>query len=1278
MNRFFALFESPAARYVLFAAAFTINFHFVYFPLDISRSFAAILPPAGLVLGTLLLTRPETWWLWAGTGGAIAFAYSTLLLGVKPLSALSVVLVGAAQLVGSAWLMRRWCGPRITFERVRELMALLLAATVVNLAATLLAGALLYLLQGEELGRYVPMRWASFCLSILIVTPLLVVLGQSRWHRLTRHPMRLAEAALLFAASLAIVSYALGGVGEAKPVPFLVLVPLIVAAVRFGLAGACMVSVVTAAKVIYAVGQGGAWPTGMDPVSRLAEAEIFLGIVTVTGFLLGASLTQMRAVERSLRESEGRFRAIFETTPHTACLVRKQEVVAANPELLGLFATDLERLRLQPVQELVGASQREVFARYLASAEAGPVGAIEVPARRWDGTEFPAELRASRFVSGDESYLVLICLDLTERQRITGELKRMNRALRATSRCGHVIVHAKDEASLLTGVCRVLAEAADFPLVWVGLAEHDARKSVRVAAAAGEAAADAHELRVTWGEEESARGPVGTAIRTGAAALAHDVTADPRFEAWRTRPVWGRGGSLMALPLRVGGDVVGALAIYSRRRGAFDEQESALLGELAEDVSFGIESIRVRLEHERAEAEVRRLLSEAEQVRRTLLGVLEDRRKAEEALERSEERYRTAMHHSAVGMALVGLDGRWLEVNPALSRIVGYSREELLQLRFQDITSPDDSGEDTQLLREAVAGRITSFQVEKRYRHKDGRAVWVHIHSALLRGPTGEPLHFISQTQDVTTRKATEASLAETTERLSVALTASRFGIWRYTFETRTAEWDARMFALFGRAVAAHAPSVSEILAQVVESDRKMVERSWRLTPACPRTYHVRFRITRLDGVVRHIELQGTVHEDESGRPTTVTGVAGDITEIVENAAEAERLKAQLQQAQKMEALGNLAAGVAHDFNNLLTGINGFVELASTTLAPSHEATQLLKQAQQGAMSARDLVRRILSFSRGSNATKRAVIDLAEVVRDTAPLLAAALPANVSLSVFAGAAAFPVLADSGQLQQVLLNLCTNGAHAIGGKPGTLRIAVERCEVAPGDPVFGASAAGGTFVRVSVADDGCGMDDATRQRIFEPFFTTKKDGQGTGLGLPNVRDIVTSHEGALEVKSELGRGSVFSVYLPLSRTEGSGRVMVEAARPLPVGAGQRVLVVDDEAAIGMVARIALQKHGYDVEVHADAPAALQVFLADPAKFDLIVADQNMPGLAGSTMIERARAVRKNLPAILMSGRFEEPRAVEALRGGGVAGLKKPFEIAELLKAVGAALGVRGDP
>lgn len=381
-------------------------------------------------------------------------------------------------------------------------------------------------------------------------------------------------------------------------------------------------------------------------------------------------------------------------------------------------------------------------------------------------------------------------------------------------------------------------------------------------------------------------------------------------------------------------------------------------------------------------------------------------------------------------------------------------------------------------------------------------------------------------------RSRSAAELVDAAERLALALRTSQLGLWRRNLVTNEAEWDAQMFEHFGLPAAPQGPTREAVLALVVPEDRESVLKSWSLTPPVGETIRFQFQIIRPNGVRRHLEAHGVIQRIEGRASEWILGVVADITGIVESTVESARLRERLSQAQKMESLGGLAAGVAHDFNNLLTSIGGFIELAASSLPAQHAATELLAEARVGADSARDLVNRILTYARDSRETRRVSVALEQIVQQTMPLLRAALPAYAALKLNIGQNLAPVAADSVQIQQVLMNLCTNAAHAIGARNGEIRIDLRREIVSqsrPGHPEVPA----GDYVCLIVGDDGCGMDAATQARIFEPYFTTRSADKGTGLGLANVADIVAAHAGGLTVTSAPGQGTEFCLFFPMT-------------------------------------------------------------------------------------------------------------------------------------------------
>lgn len=897
-------------------------------------------------------------------------------------------------------------------------------------------------------------------------------------------------------------------------------------------------------------------------------------------------------------------------------------------------------------------------------------GALDLQGLRSDGRPFPVRVRAARWETEAPGRLLLWCRDLSEEHRLDRELMHSRRALQSLSRCNQVVIHARSEEQLMQDICREIVESGGYRMAWIGLMQHDAEKSVKPVAAVGEGAEAVADLRISWGDGERGQGLTGQAIRTGRRECQRGTPDEPRHRPWRE---WSarlgiRSGA--SFPLLIEGETVGALTLYAADDESFDDREVALLTELARELAFGIQTQRAEVRRREVEAERRRTLREAERARRTLLGVLEDQKLAEQARRQSEDRYRNIVNSSPIGMALIALPGNVEEVNPALCQILGYTEAELLGLSARDFTHPEDQEVGQVHIDALRSGEVAQCAYEKRYLHKSGAVVWVQIHLSIVDEPQGRRTHVVSQVVDITARKVAEASLDQAAERLALALQASRLGIWRVNLGSGTAEWDDRTAEIFDLAADAQDGAIEQLLTRVETEDRARLHEALRRDSPARRRFHVRLRVRGSSAETRHVELHGIVHGDRAGQPEWAIVVAGDVTELLTAATEAERLRTQLQQAQKMESLGRLAAGVAHDFNNLLTGINGFVQLASTSLEPGHEAGELLEHAQRGAGSARDLVRRILDFSRASPQQERVPVNLVQLVRDTAALVSAGLPSRVSLGVRTSAEELIVLADGGQLQQVLMNLCTNGAHAIGGESGRVEIALEPVQFEGA----GETVPPGDYIRLTVTDTGCGMTAEQLARIFEPFYTTKKAGQGTGLGMSIIQEIVQAHRGLVRARSQVGEGSCFEVFLPRLPVESADPPAALNLKPA-VRPGGRVLVVDDDENVGTVVCGTLQRLGYRTELLPSGHAALDRLRAGGEPVDLLMTDVVMPGMNGMALLAEVHALRPELPAVIMAGNLVQtpPPGPD---GRAVPLLKKPFTLHEIQAAVAAALANSG--
>ncbi|HWA24826.1 MAG TPA: ATP-binding protein [Lacunisphaera sp.] len=382
-------------------------------------------------------------------------------------------------------------------------------------------------------------------------------------------------------------------------------------------------------------------------------------------------------------------------------------------------------------------------------------------------------------------------------------------------------------------------------------------------------------------------------------------------------------------------------------------------------------------------------------------------------------------------------------------------------------------------------------------------------------------------------RKQAADGLAELADRLELALKTSQLGVWRRNLRTDTSQWDARMFELFGLPPAAAGPDRATILAMIVPEDRTGAAAYWSQIAQPGTSYQFRLRITRADGRRRHLEIHGRAQEMPGQPVEWLIGVVSDITDIVDASTESARLRERLAQAKKLETLGAQAASVAHDFNNLLTSIKGFIDLAALSLDAKHETSGLLREAQVGAARARTLVQRLLRQARNAGEVPPEPTDPGRLARESLALAAGGFPRQLTHEISVADGLPTIMADAASLQRVLINLCTNAAHAIGNRAGRIRVVVAPVELAagvtgnPGCPA-------GHYVSVAVSDDGCGMDAAVLQHIFEPYYTTKSAGEGTGLGLAIASDIVAEHHGGLTVSSEPNVGTTFTIYLPVAQ------------------------------------------------------------------------------------------------------------------------------------------------
>ena len=400
---------------------------------------------------------------------------------------------------------------------------------------------------------------------------------------------------------------------------------------------------------------------------------------------------------------------------------------------------------------------------------------------------------------------------------------------------------------------------------------------------------------------------------------------------------------------------------------------------------------------------------------------------------------------------------------------------------------------------------------------------------------------------------------------------------------------------------------------------------------------------------------------DLFGAVTSHVAIIRDITEDL-------KLEARVRQAEKLEAIGTLAGGIAHDFNNILAAIIGFTEMVLDDVSENAAVRHKMERVLEASLRGRNLIKQILAFSRRSEG-ERKEISLTQLLKETHALLRSILPTTIQMPLVVTTGDDHVLADPTQMQQVLMNLATNAAHAMREEGGLLTIGLSSVTLPQGGILPDPDMEPGTYVKLRVTDTGTGMTDEVRRRIFEPFFTTKEAGQGTGMGLAVVYGIVKAHGGALTVRSNVGQGSTFEMFLPrVEKPE--AKKEAATASVLPTGT-ERILFVDDEEMLVEMARGMLQSLGYQVTVAQHGSEAWNLFLADPWGFDLVITDQTMPDVTGVTLAQKMLRVRKDTPIVLCTGYSEMVSAEKAKDVGICEFVMKPMvkkELAETIRRV----------
>ena len=458
----------------------------------------------------------------------------------------------------------------------------------------------------------------------------------------------------------------------------------------------------------------------------------------------------------------------------------------------------------------------------------------------------------------------------------------------------------------------------------------------------------------------------------------------------------------------------------------------------------------------------------------------------------------------------------------------------------------------------------------------------------------------------------------------------ARQGSWHLDILQNRLTWSAEAYRIFGKTPQEFGATYEAFLEAVHPADRDLVDKTYTNAIQKKIPYECVHRIIRDDGEIRVVLEKSEDIVDETGQPIHSYGFTQDITDQQRIEREKRDLELRLAQAQKMEAIGTLAGGIAHDFNNILGVILGYTELAMDDIPPDSKPAGDLNQVLEAANRAKDLVKQILAFSRQTK-IERIPIQLQSLIKETLKMMRHSIPATIEIQDEIDSRCGVVLADPTQVQQILMNLCTNATHAMAESGGVMRIELNRVYV--GGDSRQLNIAPGKYVELVVSDTGCGIGPDVIDKIFDPYFTTKEAGQGTGMGLAIIHGIIAEYGGTVSVESEPGKGAVFQVYFPeVDRKE---LPTDKDAEEVPRGNG-RILFIDDEELLAEMGKHILERLGYSVTVRQSSLEALSTFLNSPDEFDLIITDQTMPGMTGMDLARRMLQIRPDIPIILCTG------------------------------------------
>ncbi len=640
------------------------------------------------------------------------------------------------------------------------------------------------------------------------------------------------------------------------------------------------------------------------------------------------------------------------------------------------------------------------------------------------------------------------------------------------------------------------------------------------------------------------------------------------------------------------------------------------------------------------------------------------RRLVEQALRDSEHKYRELVENANSIILHWAADGKIRFMNEFGLRFFGYTEAEIMGRHVLETIVPgvESSGRSLQALMASLCANPGQFEssINENVR-RNGERVWIAWTNKVVLDAQGRVQEILSIGSDITERRRATEELLRSRERLDLALKSANMGVFEWNLITHQRSWDENMHRLIGLSPDGFSGQFAEYLEHVHPEDRQRVNETLAQAIRQQAAYELEYRAGGPGDDWRHVAERGQVICDAAGKAQRLIGVCWDITGT-------KRLQDQLRQAQKMEAVGQLAGGLAHDFNNILTGILMNTYLLQKSAPLVGEAADLVNEMETAARRAANLTRQLLLYGR-RQAMQRKVVDLSLVIGNVLQMLRRLLGENIGLAFLPAEPAVCVFADDGMLEQVVTNLCLNARDAMP-HGGRIQIDIHEAEISASVAQTMNEARPGRFARLSVTDTGSGMDEQSLKHLFEPFYTTKEVGKGTGLGLATVYGIVQQHNGWIRVKSAVGQGTTFDVFLPRHECEVPAPVpAVAISTQMATSQGETILMVEDEMLVRITAAKYLRQHGYRILEAGTGAEALALWQAHRADLQLLFTDVMMPeGMSGLELAKRILQDAPGLKVLIGTGYSEEIVRQGIPNRPGVQFMTKPYDPEVLLATI----------